>query len=37
MPVEYDYVDELSGKRYRFSARQIVQADYCAITYMEAQ
>ena len=37
MPVEYDYVDELSGKRYHFSARQIVQADYCAITYVEAQ
>ena len=37
MPVEYDYVDELSGRRYRFSARQILRADYCAITYMEAQ
>ena len=35
-PVEYDYVDELSGKRYHFSARQIIQADYCAVTYVEA-
>ena len=36
IPVEYDYVDELSGKRFHFSARQIVRADYCAITYVEA-
>ena len=35
-PVEYDYTDELSGKRYRISARQIIRADYCAITYVEA-
>ena len=35
-PVEYDYVDELSGKRFHFSARQIIQADYCAVTYVEA-
>lgn len=35
-PVEYDYEDELSGKRYHFSARQIIQADYCAVTYVEA-
>jgi PAS domain-containing protein len=34
-PVEYDYVDELSGKRYRVSARQIFRADYCAVTYVE--
>lgn len=36
VPVEYDYVDELSGKRYRFSARQIICGDYCAVTYVEA-
>ena len=35
-PVEYDYIDELSGKRYHFSARRIFRADYCAVTYVEA-
>ena len=36
IPVEYDYVDEMTGKRYHFSARQIFRADYCAVTYVEA-
>ena len=36
IPVEYDYVDETTGKRYHFSARQIFRADYCAVTYVEA-
>lgn len=36
VPAEYEYVDEVSGKHYRFSARQIIGADYCAITYVEA-
>ena len=34
--VEGDYVHEVSGKRYHFTARQILYPGYCAITYLEA-
>ena len=34
--VEYDYTDQLSGNKFRFSARQVMSPGYCAITYMEA-
>lgn len=35
-PVEGEFTDALSGKRFHFTARQIIYPGYCAITYAEA-
>lgn len=34
--VEGEFVDVPSKRRFRFSARQIIYAGYCAVTYVEA-
>lgn len=34
--VEGDYTEPVSGKKFRFTARQIIYAGYCAVTYVEA-
>ncbi len=33
--VEFDYVDPLGGRTYRFMAKQVICPDYCAVTYQE--
>ena len=34
--IEGDIVDALRGKKFHFSARQIIYPGYCAVTYIEA-
>ena len=32
---EGEFVFEVTGKRYKYTARQIIYAGYCAVTYQE--